>query len=528
MVQFTPTVTSANNNTAVTWSVTGCSAAAICGSISSTGLYTAPAAPPRESITVVATSQANTAFTASAPITIQFSKASLNGRYVFLASQPDGASGGGFALRAGAFNADGVGNITGGVEDFNSAAGPSPAGGTAFAGTYTVGLDGRGTATINDPAGAHTFSFALTSSTRGQIIEFDSAGVSSGFIRQQDQTAIAALNGPYVFVLSGDNAGPFAAVGQLAFSNGNITGTEDANSGGVFTQQVGVVGSYTVSSGGRGTATITGSSGTSQFALYIIDASTIALVDLDSSGVRTAGTAYAQSTTSFTTASLLSSVYLVNGNAVPGNKPYAQAGRFDTSGSGSFSGGIFDTNNAGTVNANVPFASSASYTQTTNGRFQLATGTSNFVVWLASSKLGVILETDSSSAASGLLFQQQTGFQSVTGGYESVTSGASADGTTPEAVDAQFTTAGFGVLSGTQDVNAGGATPQSGALSGNFAVNANGRGTGSISLLTSGNPVQVGYAFYFVTPDRFLLMSTSTGSPVLSGAAERQCSDCSF
>ena len=532
-MQFTLTVTSTDNNTAVTWSVNGCSVAANCGTVTSTGLYTAPLSPPREAITVTATSVSNGAFSASAPITVQFSNGSLTGNYVFLVRQSDNASGSGFALRAGTFVADGAGHITGGLEDANSSAGgllPN----TAFTGTYSVGADGRGTATINDTA-SHTFSFALTSNTLGQLIEID-GGAASGIIRQQNQTTIAAVSGPYVFSLSGDNGGPAAAVGQITFAGNTITGDEDMNNAGAVTQGLGLVGSFSVVGQGRGTAVI----GSSNYAFYIIDAFSLVLVDIDPAGARLGGTAYAQSTSAFTTASLGTSTYFVIGNAIPGDKPYAQAGRFDTDGLSKLTGGVFDANNAGTPTTSAGFASTASYTLSsaapTNGRGTISTGTSNFIFWLASPQnnqsasqpapVGVIMdaEPNSSIVATGLLFPQQTSISSVSGGFEFVVSGASADGTTNQAIDGQFAAQGLILLNltGNEDViSAGTMTSQSFTSGSNLTISntSTERGTGTIS--------GTGYDFYFISADRFIMLSSGSAS-VLSGVGERQCSDCQF
>lgn len=530
--QFTPTVTSTDNDTAVTWSVSGCAAVpANCGTVDSKGLYTAPLSPPNEAITVTATSVADAAFTASAPITVLFGNATLNGNYVFLAEQADNSSGSGFAFRGGVFTADGNGHITGGVTDSNSAAGPlqnvslSP-------GTYSVGPDGLGTATLVDANGSHTFSFALASSTRGQLIQFDSSAVASGILRKQDQTAIGSVSGPFVFSLFGDNTGPFAAVGQLSFANGAISGTVDANNVGSVATQVGIAGgSFSVGASGRGTATIPGVVGTSNFAFYIIDSSDLIFVDLDSAGARTAGTAYAQSTASFSNSSLGSSVYFVSGNTVSGTKPYAQAGRFDTNGSGgAFGGGVFDINSAGTP-TNASFASGANYNVSSIGRFQIPTGTSTLIAWLASPSLGVVMQADSTAVATGLLIQQQTPFQSITGGFEFVVAGASADGTAPQAINAQLTTGGFGVLSGTEDVNIAGALTMGATISGNLTIGTNGRGTSTHNVTGTINGSAIvtsnSYSFYFANPNRFILLTTDS-KVVLSGIAERQCSDCTF
>lgn len=522
--QFTKTITSSDNNTAVTWSVNGCSVAATCGTVTQAGLYTAPLAPPREAITVTVTSVSDPAFSASAPITVQFSKQSLQGNYVFLATQGDSSSGG-FALRAGSFIADGAGNITSGIEDANSSAGASTA--VPFTGTYTVGTDGRGTITIND-GGTHIFAFALTSNTRGQMIGFDS-GVASGLIRQQDQTAIAGVSGPFVFSLSGDNGGPSAAVGQVTFNSGNSVASEDTNTGGTLTQATGVSGTLTAPSGGRGTVGINGSN----YAYYIIDANTLALIDIDNAGPRLAGTAYAQAA-SFTTASLGSSAYFVDGNAVSGGKPYAQAGRFDTDGTSKLGGGIFDINNGGSLTTNTPFSTGSSYTLSssapTNGRGTISTGNSNFIFWLASAKQAVILQSDSSVVATGLLFQQITGITSITGGFEFVVGGTSADGSTPQAIEGSLTIAGFGGLSGNEDVNSGGNAQSPIAIdpSSSLPPASNGRGVATFQTPgVTGLPATLKFDFYFITADRFIVVSASSGS-VLAGTGERQCSDCQF
>jgi len=515
--QFTPTITvTGSSNNAVNWSVNGVQGGdTVHGMIDANGLYTAPLSPPRAGITVTATSQANTAFSASAPVTVQFGNASLNGTYVFFASRTDNSSGSGFFYRAGTFIADGKGNITGGIND--ASAGSA---GTLGTGSYSVEPDGRGKLTFSDDGGTHKFSFALTSNTRGQLIGFDTGLAISGFIRQQDPTAASAgPSGTYVFGLSGDNAGPAAAVGQITFGS-TVTGTEDSNTNGAVTTATGLTGSMNVGTGGRGTLQLN----TSNYAFYIIDSSTLVLADTDAIGARLAGTAYAQSGT-FTTASLGTSAYLLSG-VTSGTAPqaYAQVGRFDTNSAGGFSGGVFDSNTAGASPAsNSPFGPSASYTLDSTGRGTISNGTSNFIFWLASPKRGVILQSDSGNVATGLILQQQTGIPSVTGGFALASSGTDASGATAQASDAQLTIKAFGQSSGTQDINLGGTTtPGSNPVSGASVTISNSsteRGTASI-----GGTFNV----YFVSADRFLMLSSAPSTPVLSGIAERQCSDCTF
>ncbi|HEU5234115.1 MAG TPA: hypothetical protein VFU50_14725, partial [Terriglobales bacterium] len=532
------TVTGSSNN-AVNWSVNGVQGGdAIHGTIDANGLYTAPLSPPRAGITVTATSQANTAFSQSAPVTVQFGNASLGGpsgasaTYVFFASRLSDSSGSGFEYRAGTFVADGKGNLTGGINDV--AQGTA---GTLGSGSYTVGTDGRGSLTFSDDGGTHTFSFALTSNTRGQLIAFDSGPVTSGFIRLQDQTAAAsAPTGTYVFAMSGDSGGPAAAVGQLAF--GSSSGTEDLNTNGAISSVPLTISNLSLGIGGRGGLQINGTG----YVLYVVDASTLVLLNTGAGSTHLAGVAYAQSGT-FSNASLGTSAYIVSG-VTSGSSPeaYAQAGRFDTNSAGTLINGVLDVTTAGGTPANSQFGSSASYTVDATGRGIFSTGASagntSFIFWLTSSKQGVIMSADSGGpAATGLLLQQQTGIPSVTGGFALAVGGTDATGATVQARAAQLTIAGFGQSSGTQDVNGGGSSLTAFPISGAGVTISNTsteHGTASIPGATVGTISIPGLTFnvYFVSADRFLLLSPGQGSPasppVLSGIAERQCSDCAF
>src|ERR1700735_3930757 len=87
-----------------------------------TGLYTAPAAPPPGG-TVTVTAQDSTVTptqTATATVTVAFSDQSLNGPFAFSYSGDDQS---GFMAVAGSFVADGNGNIQSGVEDVDSFSG---------------------------------------------------------------------------------------------------------------------------------------------------------------------------------------------------------------------------------------------------------------------------------------------------------------------------------------------------------------------------------------------------------------------
>lgn len=529
--QFTANV-SGPTNTAVTWNVNGIAGGnAEFGTITDSGLYTAPASPPLGAINVNAISQANTVFSATATVSPQFGKLSLNGTYVFLAAQPDNASGTGFSARGGTFQADGNGNITAGIEDINTAPG-APVANASFTGTYTVGPDGRGTATISDGAGSPTFSFVLTSGSRGQIIESDGAAVTSGILRLQDQSAIGSVSGNYVFSLLGEGAAATASVGVMNLASGTVTGSIDSDTGGTISPTAALTGTDLLGSAGHGTLTL--ANGT--FSFYIVDASMLALLEMDPGATRTSGIALAQSGT-FSNSTLGTSVFAVSGTAVSGGGPYTEAGRFDTNAAGAFANGVFDQNNTGTSSngasdSGTPFGTTATYSVDPTGRVQFSDGTSNFIVWLASAKQGLVMQADATAVATGYLFQQQGGFQQVSGGFDFVLAGANPTGPVPEAATGQLSTSGFGVLSGSADVAIAGAKPPTSteSVQGSLTIGSNGRGIGSIALGSSNS----NYAFYFIDPNRLLLVSTNPNPPspppppppVFSGLAERQCSDC--
>jgi Fe-S cluster assembly iron-binding protein IscA len=290
-LQFFATV-AGSTNTSVDWSISGpgCSGST-CGSISSSGLYTAPAAMPSPAtVAVKVTPQIDTSESAYAVVNIVATRnAKLKGHYAFLFT---GFNSSGVYQAAGSFTADGNGNVTGGTEDMNSKSGPATD--VAFTGTYQVNEDNRGTLTISSSTESQTFRFALNSTaTHGRLIEFDDSGVrGSGVIEQQDTTAftLTALDGPYVLSLTGkDNKGN--RIGALSIfdfdGSGDIVGgSTDVNDGGTLQPTYGSLGgNYDIAGTGRGTANLSipgFEGGTFQFAFYVVSASKLLFISTDS------------------------------------------------------------------------------------------------------------------------------------------------------------------------------------------------------------------------------------------------------
>ena len=146
---FTATVQGAPTSTA-TWQVnaqTGGTQAF--GFITATGVYTAPPSPPPgATVTVTAIAQSDPSQSASATVSLSFGSASLRGSYAFSLTGKNAA--GPFA-RAGSFSADGAGGLQGGLEDVHDSTGVHQ--NVSFSGTYSVGVDGRGTLSFNDNLG---------------------------------------------------------------------------------------------------------------------------------------------------------------------------------------------------------------------------------------------------------------------------------------------------------------------------------------------------------------------------------------
>jgi hypothetical protein len=353
---------SGTTNTAVTWSVSGsgCSGSS-CGTISSGGLYTAPATVPSQTTVIVkATSQANTSSSASAVVAVVATNNSkLVGHFAFLFTGFDSS---GVYQEAGSFVADGKGKLVSGLEDVNDTAGPTTD--VSIAGTYQMGSDNRGVLTISSPLGTHTFRFALNLlGTKGRLISFDQSGVrGSGVIELQDTTAFdpSVLAGGYVLNLTGmDVYGARIGALGLIFPDGSsfISGSSlDVNEGGIVSPTFATFsGFYSVDATGRGTATLSipgFDGGLFNFAFYVVSANELLLISVDPLSFENpifSGPAELQSGTPYTSGSFNGgSVFYMSGTN--GTAPEDTVGRFQFRGGNNVTVN-FDQNNGGNATA---------------------------------------------------------------------------------------------------------------------------------------------------------------------------------
>jgi hypothetical protein len=408
-----------------------------------------------------------------------FTNANLTGPFAFSYTGSDAS---GFLAVAGSFVADGAGNITSGTQDVNSGLGVKT--NATVTGTYVVRADGRGTATLNSPAGNTTLDFVIVASGHALVTRFDSRATGSGTIDQQTTSAFsnAVLAGPFAFSLSGiDTGGIPMAIGGIFTSDasGTLTaGVDDSNDDGVIVTSDPMTGSIPMTSTGRGTATLNTSKGALTFAYYVVDANHLKFVGTNTFPAL-GGEAFRQLGT-FNNASVSGPfAFTLAGADLLTRNPFAAGGVLTSDGAGTISNGIEDFNDGGIVNTNVTFT--GTYTMATNGRgtMSLTTTAGNFTFAIYPSTGGVlVLETDVRFQTTGSALQQQT--TPFTGGSLSGTYGmnftASSNGVELDSI-AEFTADGASKLTGIIDVNNSGGITFGQPLSGTFTVAANGRST---------------------------------------------------
>ncbi len=331
-----------------------------------------------------------------------FSNSALSGDFAF------SLSGLGFSgltgSTAGRFTLNGMGGISAGVEDTNDFGSIST--NTPFTGTYNVGLNGRGTATLVEPSATLQFSFYVISANRILIVSLDYLPAMIGQVEKQQNVTFsnAYLSGDYVFTFGGvSTLGSIVSAGQFTANGfgGISSGVLDENDAGLVSENISFTGTYNISSNGRGTATLTSALGTSNFTFYMVSSGMALFVQVDPFAV-TNGTTIAQQGGPFTTASISGNFgFLAAGVS-------AILGQMFADGSGNLSG-IQDMNDyPGTLLLDVPL--SGTYTFNSNGR-GVATITSPSGTWqlrfyIGSGSVLLIVGVDSFEVLLGLAGKQ--------------------------------------------------------------------------------------------------------------------------
>jgi hypothetical protein len=337
--------------------------------------------------------------------------------------------------RVGSFSADGMGHITGGVEDVNASGTVSSATIINNTSSYTVNADGRGILTLdvtsNGIPATLSFGIVLTSTNDGLMIDETSTAAqastgSGNFIKQTGPFTVSSVAGTYVFDFAGLTSGgqaPASLVGEFAASGGVInTGLEDANvnfalSSGSITGNL-TADPTNIANFGRGTAIIGGE----PFAFYVVDSTRVRFIDASpSSGNMLSGDAVLQNSIPANLNAISGSfAFLVAGSDSGGNG-LTRVARF-TATNGTLSKMLMDVNDASNeVQFNNLSSGTISAYDPTTGRGQFSFNDSNgttysFVFYLSSSSSGVIQDVSPSGTTSVATVVADGSIEAQTGG----------------------------------------------------------------------------------------------------------------
>lgn len=463
--QFTATVTN-TSNTAVNWSVagSGCSGAA-CGSISTNGLYTAPATPPSPAtVTVTATSAADSTKSAKASVQI------VN---IAVAVAPKTAT---VALT--------------GTQQFVASATPSGAPQTF---NWSVSCTGSPCGTV-DQNGLYTAPASLP--TPASVTVTATSTISSAATNQATVTLVSSftnrLTGTYAFRFSGfDAAGPVLAVGNIvADGNGNITsGSEDISRATGFQSLTPITGSYTVGTDNRGTLNLITSAGTSTFKFAIDANADTQLVEFDGTGTRSSGILEHASTASFKVSALNTPFVFGLYGADAAGKRAGYVGLVNADGLGNVTAGSLDINDAGA--ATTSSSVSGTYTVASTGRGTMSLSVSgvskNLAFYLVSSSEMFFISTDpvaTNPRVSGLSRAQNVGRSFTNAAFNGSNvfylTGTDSTGLFSNVVMGVDTADGNGNIAGVFDQNNAGAITSASSFTGTYSATGGGRYTATL------------------------------------------------
>lgn len=525
--QFTPTVTNASS-TLVNWQVNSVAGGdATHGTISTSGLYTAPSAVPTGGnvVTITAVSQAISTLTATASVTI-------NPAPTFSVS-PTGTNAAPVVVRAGDTQPFTI-TVSGGSSVPVTWEVNGQIGGTSTIGTITQ--QGNYIAPQIPPPGALV--------TITAVSQADSTHTASAVV--QVMFSNFSLSGSYVFSTRGaitttggfiNRVGSFTATSQTSTGTGSLSvGLEDIN------QSTGqpnpntptsFSGTYSIMKDGRGTMEFCETSPsscppgavTATFQIVVISAQQVQMIEFDSFATGT-GEMDLQDVSAFNAG--LSGIYSfdlsgISSIAAGAQHPGSWVGEFSANGAGGISSGETDLNDGGTL-SQPQIQSASSYAANAAGRgtatFNTSTGTFNLIFYIVSAARVKFLERDALPALVGDAFKQQqtpgvpwanSSLFCSTPPCAYVFEVGGASGATGSGL---FQSDGNGNLvasSGLIDRNRSG-TVTAGTLAGTYSIDANGRGTAPLTAIVNGVATPVIFVFYMISTGMAVLQETDAGN----------------
>lgn len=523
--QQTFTASLGGTSTSATFSVS-CQSSAVgaCGTVTQAGVYTAPLSPPPGgAVTVTASSPNGTANPASAGVTITFGTGTLQGSYSFSMT---GRSAGQPFSEVGSIAFDGKGAITGGSEDQLSGSTI-----TITGGAYTLGTDGRVTATVHTSAGDEIWQLSTVNHNHLLAMRAD-AVVARGDLDLQDATQFGKFfNGNLTFSFSGEvpaGASPFAAgVGAMVGDGaGAITsGTLDVNNAGAPSTALALTGSCTASAAntGRGTLTLASAFGTQTFVYYTFSATDAKLIETD--GLHAFAGRVEQRPQGPISLGLYAGSYAFVFSGANAQGSVGQGGTFTVDSNGSVTNGVLDVGSDTTFALGFLFSGNFVESDPATGRtvatLNVAGNPLQFVFYATSSRNLTFLEIDTRNATVGQALPQNTTF--VNNGVAPSFTGQFAFNAGESNATIARTISGSAALTssptGTLDLNDVGSVTLGAPLTGSsFAVTSlAGRG----SLTAQAGSYHAGFSAYIVDANRVLLLQTD-GHAALTGSLQKQ------
>jgi len=464
--------------------------------------------------------------------------AMLQGQYAFALSgqQTNGQP----FFDVGSFTADGQGHL-GGNEDVITSNVQTGSTGTHFAGTYAVGSDGRGNAVVGLQPGCANWQFTMLSHAHALLTCLNTNMTGSGTIDLQDPRAFStsALKGNYVFGFSGLGAtgAPAATAGNwLMDGAGNITtGQIDINDLASSTafQDISLSGTYSVSSSGRGTATISSSyatgtsTGTQNFVFYVVNATDIKFMEIDPLPVFS-GEVLSQAAGPFTAGKY---AFMLGGS--DGVNPIAFGGVLPVDGNGNVTSGALDVNYGGSTSIGGSLGGTYIVNATGRGLATLnSAATSSFPLAFYRAANGTLELVNLGGAISSASFvvagmaKVQSGgpfnAHSLNGNYavnfSGTNLGSTFSGVGEEDISGQLTADGLGTLGGVLDVNNSGSISHGLSVAvGSYTMTPTGQGTASWNAGSGVFTMQT----YKADPNTVLFLDIDNNR-VMTGLAEKQ------
>ena len=481
----------------------------------------------------------------------------LKGSFAFSFS---GNNATGFVAAAGTFTTDGNGNITTGEADITNLQGN-----TLFkniTGTYTAGVDGRGTITFTSVTGTPTFAYAIDTggSGHGRLIEFDAAPVvtrGSGRLEAQSVstcvvsgTVTNTYSGTFAYGGSGfastfaaGGAGPIAFAGTFtatppvsSATQGSLASAEmDSNApNNVVLSDLSVSGTYQSGPDATHCTIALSSAGLANpnYDVYPISSSDAFLIETDKVSSTTPpnitlAEMKQQIGQPFVPVAMSGAIAGgVSGQVLNGSifEPYVSVIQVVPSpGLGSFNFSLAD-NSAGTVtNTNgTPFA--VTYTSDQFGRVDtsgfLVSGVFQPILYLVNPQEAFVVGTRTGGPIAGHLDPQ-----TLSSFTAASINGTLVEGTSGPAVTADRDFSGFltfdgsvtpATISGVQDESTSTANTSAETVTGTYVLSATGATDGS-GTVTLTSPRAFTGAFYIVSPTNTVMITTTAGdmNPVL-------------